>query len=106
MIQIDPRLPVDLQHDPKYKQLYVRLYELFRDIAVAHNNLAGGYLVGQDNRATSAPTTGSWSIGDYIRNSSPSEAGTAGSKYLVLGWCCTAAGTPGTWKQCRVLTGN
>lgn len=38
---------------------------------------------------SSAPTRGTWVIGDLIFNSSPT--GT------ILGWVCTASGTPGTW---------
>lgn len=53
-----------------------------------------------------APTTGTWSTGDALTNSSPSELGTAGSKYVITGWRCTAGGTPGTWLPMRALTGN
>ena len=49
---------------------------------------------------------GTWAQGDVIRNATPAEAGSAGSKYVVTGWICTASGAPGTWLQCRVLTGN
>lgn len=53
-----------------------------------------------------APTTGTWLQGDMVTNSTPTELGTAGSKYVILGWCCVSGGTPGTWVQNRVLTGN
>jgi len=39
---------------------------------------------------TAAPTTGTWKIGDHVRNSAPA-VGTP------KGWDCTVAGTPGTW---------
>jgi hypothetical protein len=43
-----------------------------------------------------APTTGTWARGDIRFNSSPS----AGGK---VGWVCTTAGTPGTWKAFGVI---
>ena len=42
-------------------------------------------------RAAAAPTTGTWALGDIVWNSAPAGSGT-------IGWVCTAAGTPGTWK--------
>lgn len=39
--------------------------------------------------ANSAPTTGTWKVGDIIYKSNPTD---------FIGWVCTAAGTPGTWK--------
>jgi parallel beta-helix repeat protein len=53
-----------------------------------------------------APTTGTWKTGDYVVNSQPSELGSVGSKYIIRGFSCTVAGTPGTWLQDRGLTGN
>jgi hypothetical protein len=41
---------------------------------------------------TAAPTTGTWVVGDKVWHSAP-VAGGAG-----IGWVCTTAGTPGTWK--------
>lgn len=41
--------------------------------------------------ASSVPTTGTWSVGDYVKNSSPSSGG-------VFGWVCVTSGSPGTWK--------
>lgn len=40
--------------------------------------------------STAAPTTGTWAVGDRVRNSAPA----VGSP---KGWSCTVAGTPGTW---------
>ncbi|MBB3841137.1 hypothetical protein FHS57_005158 [Runella defluvii] len=76
----------------------------------------GGYLTyraaGKWNQAlntdvgTAAPTTGSWPRGWIRYNSTPVEAGTAGAKYVIEGWQCITAGSPGTWVQKRYLTGN
>jgi len=38
-----------------------------------------------------APATGSWKVGDVVMNTTPASAGN-------MGWVCTEAGTPGTWK--------
>lgn len=82
------------------------LHKLFRDVTVKVNQIAGGRAAGFDGAATAAPTTGTWAQGDFIRHSAPVEAGAAGSMYVTLGFVCVAGGTPGTWRQCRVLTGN
>lgn len=60
----------------------------------------------QESWGTAAPTTGTWGQGDKRHNTTPTELGTAGSKYIVDGWVCTVAGTPGTWVEKRCLTGN
>lgn len=57
-------------------------------------------------KATAAPTTGTYKQSDYVKNSTPTELGTAGSKYVIRGFICVADGTPGTWVQDRGLTGN
>jgi hypothetical protein len=58
------------------------------------------------NAAASVPTTGVFARGDFVRNSAPVEAGAVSSKYVLLGWMCTVSGAPGTFVQCRALTGN
>lgn len=78
----------------------------FREHANLINLISDGRLVGTNNATTAAPTTGSHARGDFVRNSEPSEAGSASSMYVTLGWICTVGGTPGTWLPCRVLTGN
>lgn len=83
---------------------------------IRHNNYGGAKLmrgnIGNDatsGRGTSAPVAGmalQWYAGDKTENTTASELGTAGSKYVIIGWVCTAQGDPGTWVQQRVLTGN
>lgn len=101
-IDTDPRLPV--QNDVGL--LRTRLYEYFRQLAVQLNNLSEGKIAGRYSAATSVPTGGTWQQGDVVYNSTPTETGTAGSKYTVTGWICTVSGTPGTWVPMRALTGN
>lgn len=54
---------------------------------------AGFLAEGQLARLTlsAAPTTGTWRQGDIVFNNAPTAGGT-------IGWVCTSAGTPGTWK--------
>lgn len=42
-------------------------------------------------RGTEAPTTGAHVVGEIVWNTVPSSGGN-------IGWVCTTAGTPGTWK--------
>lgn len=96
----DARLP---QSDDM-RGLKQRLVELIRDIVNQVNFLAEGRISGCTNAATAQPATGTYTPGDFVRNSAPQELGTAGSKYVVEGWLCTAA--PTTFVQKRFLTGN
>lgn len=84
----------------------VRITELFRETARKVNALSRGVFAALDNTGTAAPTTGTWAQGDFVANSNRVEAGTAGSRYVILGWVCVASGTPGTWVESRALTGN
>lgn len=42
-------------------------------------------------RSSAAPVAGTWAVGDVVYNTAPAAGGT-------MGWVCTSAGTPGTWK--------
>jgi len=77
-----------------------------REHAIQVNNLTEGRITAVTNATTAAPTTGPHAQGDFVRNSTPVELGSASSKYVIFGWVCVASGTPGTWQQCRFLTGN
>lgn len=46
-------------------------------------------------QGTAAPVTGTYQTGDFVWNTTPTTS--AGSASAVLGWLCTAGGTPGTW---------
>jgi len=48
-------------------------------------------------RTTAAPVAGTWAKGDIVWNEAPVAGGT-------MGWVCTTAGTPGTWKSWGVIT--
>lgn len=82
------------------------LRRILREYASQLNGLSEGKLAATYNAQTAAPTTGTYAQGDFIKNSAPAEAGSAGSKFVIVGWICSVAGTPGTWLECRYLTGN
>lgn len=92
--------------NPDIKNLTTRLVDHFRDVTLKVNGLASGSVQAIDNAMTAAPSAGTWTAGDFVHNSSKSELGAPGSKYVIQGWDCTVGGTPGTWLQRRTLTGN
>lgn len=94
-LNVTPRTNEDAETTRWYKQ-----------IAQQVNALSEGSIAANYTAQTAAPTTGTYAHGDQIKNSAPVEAGAATAKYVVVGWICVASGTPGTWLQCRVLTGN
>lgn len=83
------------------------LTTMWASLTTQLNQLSEGQVVAVTNAATAAPTGSAvnYNLGDFILNSTPAELGTAGSKYIIHGWRCTVAGAPGTWVQCRFLTG-
>jgi len=90
-----PRKPVDADTDLWYRQ-----------VAQQVNALSEGLITASYGALTAAPTSGTWMQGDFVKNRTPVEAGSAASKYVIFGWICVSPGTPGTWLQTRSLTGN
>ena len=82
------------------------LYLLLREFAQQINGVTEGSVQAITNGVTAAPTTGSYKQGDVLRKTDLTEAGASPNKYIVIGYACTASGTPGTWKELRCLTGN
>ena len=82
--------------------------ELMRQLEDAVNRLSEGRIYQNYNAATAAPsgTTVAYQLGDFVRNTAPTPSGSPGSEYCVFGWLCVASGSPGTWREMRVLTGN
>lgn len=95
----DPRLPED------WLAARRQLDSLYRQVATQLNMLSEGGITAITNATTAAPTTGTYAAGDIVRHATPVEAGSSGSKYVLYGWICTVAGTPGTWTELRSLTG-
>ena len=84
----------------------VSIKTLFASIARQLNGVTEGRIAVSHGAMTVPPTTGDWAQGDTVRNSTPTELGSASSKYVITGYMCVVAGTPGTFVQCRSLTGN
>jgi hypothetical protein len=78
---------------------------ILTDIQNQINSLSEGALTGRYNAQTSVPTTGVYNVGDLVYNSTPSELGAPGSKYILLAWMCTVS-DPLTFRELRCLTGN
>jgi hypothetical protein len=57
----------------------------------ATQNLTG-LIARRETHGTSAPTSGTWRLGDIVWYNTPYPGG-------PMGWVCTTAGTPGTWKE-------
>lgn len=99
-------LPAPAEGVPFLQQMVSKLTSAWAGMASQVNAASEGLITGATNASTAPPTTGDHQRGDMVRNSAPSELGTAGSKYVITHWICVTAGTPGTWLQCRSLTGN
>lgn len=69
------------------------------------NGLSEGRLSAVYNAQSSAPTTGEYAVGDFVRNSAPAELGSPGSAYVIEGWMCVDD-SPLTFVEKRFLTGN
>lgn len=70
------------------------------------NAVSEGRIAGHHNAASTAPASGLYQRGDYLRNSQPQVLGPAGSQYVIKGWVCITGGEPGTWVQDRGATGT
>lgn len=92
---LNPRLPPDLAG------LVQRLNQLLPRLADQVNRLTEGQASAVHNAAPSAPTSGAWAEGDFVKNSAPAVLGAPGSKYVVEGWMRVG----GAWVEKRFLTG-
>lgn len=97
-----PRAP----SDGYSKQLSQFIFDSLKAIGQKVNQMADGRIAGADLVGTTAPTTGTYKQGDFVRNSTPTELGVVTAKYVIIGWICVTGGSPGTFYDCRVLTGN
>jgi hypothetical protein len=48
-------------------------------------------------KLSAIPTVGTWAVGDLVYNTAPVSGG-------YVGWVCTTAGTPGTWKTFGLIS--
>lgn len=95
-----------LNNSPRVGIQDPNLQRELREHAQQVNALSEGRIGGTYNAQTSAPTTGSFAQGDFVKNSAPTELGSVSSKYVILGWINVTGGEPGTFLPVRALTGN
>jgi hypothetical protein len=100
-----PKVALEQYLQERYDPALMR--ELMRVLEDTINRTYEGRIY-QKFTSTAAPTSTnmSWQVGDEVANSNPTELGGAGSMYIIKGWLCIGAGSPGTWREMRVLTGN
>ncbi len=104
-----PKLPTPSTDASDYeRQLYSALVRELNDHADQVNALAEGKIVSHYNAESATPSTTTipHEIGDFIKNRAPTELGTASAMYVVIGFSCISAGTPGQFVEVRCLTGN
>lgn len=101
------RLPSDprLGRDATASTFMPALLTAWRTLTAKVNGIAAGNIEDAEDTATASPTMAA-TVGKFVRNSAPTELGSVSSKYVVLGWVCTASGDPATFKECRCPTGN
>lgn len=93
---------------PYITGLYRSIVDSLIGIASQINLLSEDKISGSYGARTAQPSTVIQAIGDFTKNIVPAEAGTAGAKYVVLGWITTVNGTASaaTSLEVRALTGN
>jgi hypothetical protein len=116
--QYSPGFFVFFDNDARIANGYVRDFPAtgavgITDYYLGNFTIAGGGVL--RTSGTVMPTSGSYMRGDYVENGQPSELGSGGSKYILMGWMrLTNTTGPGhtnhtlntDWVECRALTGN
>jgi hypothetical protein len=86
-----PQLPARTGNEDLVRALTLCL----RDVINQLNALSDGSLSASTTAQSVAPTTGSYAVGDFIRNSKPTAGG-------VFGWVCVRSGNPAAWKPVSI----
>lgn len=88
-------LPVILTNNYFNKALYADVpADIIAGTLILQNNVESNSF--QSTHQAAAPIAGTWRVGDIVYNNAPATAG-------YIGWVCTVAGTPGTWKPFGVI---
>lgn len=95
-----------LETTPRINTKDEPLLRILRDTALTVNAIAEGRQGASYNALPAAPAVTGYAQGDFVRNSAPAEAGTAGSKYVVYGWQLVSQGGSLVFVPVRYLTGN
>ena len=100
---LDVRVPTDYKRGD--------LADIIRIICQQVNDLSEGRISARYQAHTAIPAGSavSYAKGDIVWDSNPtvtaSVAPGIAASYVRLGWVCVAPGSPGTFKEMRVLTG-
>lgn len=86
----------------EWERAHLELIKLLNDLSGLTGALAEASLTDIAAR-TSPPTTGTYPAGYFVPSMDGTEYGTAGSKYMKLGWRMDSTGT---FREVRTLTGN
>jgi hypothetical protein len=95
-----------LNASPRVGLIDPDLQRHLRDVSSQVNALTEGRIAAVYNADSSVPLAGKYEQGDFVRNSAPTELGHPNHQYVIFGWLNVASGEPGTFVQCRFLTGN
>jgi hypothetical protein len=95
-----------LNASPRVGLIDPDLQRHLRDVSSQVNALTEGRIAAVYNADTAAPLAGKFDQGDFVRNKTPTELGSPGSRYVIFGWINVVSGEPGTFVQMRFLTGN
>jgi len=100
------KLLLDFRVPDKYNKQAIT--DLIRQICNQVNALSEGRLSARYQASTAIPSGSavSYARSDIVWDSNATQQGTAGAKYVRIGWICTTDGSPGTFQEMRVLTGN
>lgn len=101
-----PRLPPAPQTNVFGAALVVALKTVLGPMVDQLNNISEGRIAAVTNADVEPPSSGEHQEGDYVKNRHPSVLGDKGQQYVVRGWICVEAGTPGVWVQDRGMTGS
>lgn len=83
--------PIILKNNWLKKALYIDvLADLTAGYILLNDNVESDSF--QSRCRSAAPVSGTWRVGDTVLNNAPATAG-------YIGFVCTVAGTPGTWKS-------
>lgn len=101
--------PADSRENEYLTRLHRELSLWARDVASQVNRLSESQIGAHFNSLSATPAlTIIRQVGDIFRDNSPAEAGTAGAKYVRLGWMQVTDGTASAAAvlELRALTGN
>ena len=76
---------------PAFDYAIAKLYTPFTNTTPFHNEIDTTRKTMSSSPAGATSLNQTWGVGDIVYNSAPTAGGN-------IGWVCTAAGTPGTWK--------